>query len=417
MSLLTLDLQIPKSESLNIPQLLNGSAGEVLSWNLLYSDPQSAYYRIELFQTKSSPDELETKILSGCPQARVKIKDESAAAADPLLQVTPARALDFRKAFHRTSPEFIESTAQTAIRERKDLRKLAMIRDRVLFLSDGAALSLRQRAAIALERDAYLACKFGDLQAVPMLLEARNDEEFLKSVLCLAQNAFVIRLSMLAKNQAVQLAERIAEQLPIPLLHAEYIETSAIIAAIAANAFSFHKVDLTGKTIAIIGLGPASLGLMQILKRMGASKLYGVDAEYSQATRFEREGGIATSIDFAIERSDALIVTPGTPVLLDGRKLTPGQIVLSFTPGTVEIGGLTPEATERIHFCQEPHPIYASPGILRGIHEFGIESVSIEMAFRAAQVLVERCGDNRFLPIPSESLIQAQADSLKGFGR
>jgi len=417
MSLLTLDLQIPKSESANIPQLLNGSAGEVLSWNLLYSDPQSAYYRIELFQSKSTPAELEHKIMSGCPQARVKIKDETALASDSLLQLKPARALDFRKAFHRTSPELIENASQTVIRDKRDLQKLSLIKDRVLMISDGGALAVRQRAVIALERDAYLACKFANLQSLHLLIDARNEEEFLKTALSISPNASLLRVSMLAKNLAVTLCDRIAEQATVPLVHAEYLETSSIIAGIVCNAARFHKTDINGKTIAIVGLGPASLGLMQILKRMGAAKLYGVDSEYSQATRFEREGGIATSLDFALERADMLVIMPGTQVIIDSRKIIAGQIFLSFMNGAIDTAGLAPGAKDKIHFCQDPHPIYASPGIPMGIHEFGIESVTIEIGVRIAEVLIERCGDNRFLPIPSEALIDAQSQSLKKLGR
>lgn len=409
MSLLTLDLQLPRNESQNIPRLLNGSAGQVLSWNLLYSDPQTSYYRIELFGT-SAPEELEAHILEGCPQARVKIKDDTAHGSEALLAIGPARSLDFRKAFHRTSPEVVEESASLLLKNREDARELPMVKERALFISDGGALRVKNQALLSLERDGYLACKFSGMQAMPLLLDARNEEEFIKSVMALAGNVSVIRLSMLQRTISRQIVERITEQASVPVIHAEYLEASATIAAIVCNALQYHSMTLDEKVVAIVGLGPCALGLSRILSRMGASKLYGVDTEYTLNSRFEKDGGTATSLDFALERSDVVVISPGTQVLIDPKRLRENQLVLSFAPSAIDMSALKPEVSKSVHLCEEPHPIYALPGLLAGVHAGA--KADIEISIRIAEVLVGRCGDNRFLPIPSESLVRAEAEAV-----
>lgn len=409
MSLLTLDVQLPRNATGNLPQLLNGSASDVISWNLLYSDPQSSYFRIELLGHARAVD-VESRILEGCPQARVKIKDDSA-APEALLQTTP-RSLDFRRAFHRTSPEFIED-ASASIANRADARRLTGISNRALLLSDGSVFQPRQRALLNMERDAYLICKFTDHEAFPLLLETRNEEEFIRNALAVAGNASLVRVSLLQRNLAAAVAERLAEQLECPLVHAEQIETAAILAAIVRNAANFHKTDLSGKNVGIVGLSPAMCGMAELMRRMGAARTYGIDTEYSAASRFERDGGIATSLDFALERCDFLVIGPQTPVLIDSKRLNESQIVLSFTQQTLD--GHSDAAMERYHYCQEPHPIYAAPGLTASVFRYGMERIGMEVSQRIAEVLIERCGENRFLPLPSESLIQAQIDALGSF--
>jgi hypothetical protein len=411
MSLLTLDVQLPKNATGNLPQLLNGSASDVISWNLLYSDPQSSYFRIELLGHARAID-VESRILEGCPQARVKIKDDSA-APEALLLTTP-RSLDFRRAFHRTSPEFIED-ASSAVTSRAEGRKLTGISNRALLLSDGNLFQVRQRALLGMERDAYLICKFTDHEALPLLLETRNEEEFIRNALAVAGNAAVIRLSMLQRHQAGAVVERMQEQLECPVIHAEHVETAAILAAMVRNAANFHKTELAGKNIGIVGLSPSMCGLAELLRRMGAAKTYGIDTDYSAASRFEKEGGIATSLDFALDRCDFIVIGPQTPVLIDGKRLNESQIVLSFTQQTLD-GKPGESALERFHYCQEPHPIYAAPGLMASVFRYGISRVGSEVSQRLAEVLIERCGENRFLPLPSETLIQAQVQALAPLG-
>lgn len=412
MSLLTLDVQLPRNASGNLPQLLNGSANDVISWNLLYSDPQSSYFRIELLGHTRAAD-VESRILEGCPQARVKIKDDSA-APEALLHTTP-RSLDFRRAFHRTSPEFVEDAAGS-IGSRADARKLTGIENRALLLSDGSMFQVRQKALLGMERDAYLICKFTEHEALPLLLETRNEEEFIRNSLALAGNASVVRLSMLQRHMAAAVVDRMQEQLECPLIHAEQVESASILAAIVRNAGHFHQTELGGKNVGLIGLSPAMCGLAELLRRMGAVKVYGIDTDYSVASRFEREGGIATSLDFALERCDFLIIAPQTPVLIDSKRLKEGQIVLSFTASTLDAASQEKQP-ERYHYCQEPHPIYAAPGLMASVFRYGIDSVGAEAALRLAEVLIERCGDNRFLPLPSEALIQAQVQALAPLGK
>lgn len=406
MSLLTLDVQLPKTSAGSLPLLLNGSANDVISWNLLYSDPRSSYFRIELLGHARAQD-VESRILEGCPEARVKIKDDSA-FTDPLLHTTP-RNLEFRKAFHRTSPEFIEDSTNS-IETRADARKLAGIDRRILLLTDGSLHTLRQRALPALERDAYLVCKFTEFEGLPLLLDTRNEEEFIRNAIALSANAAMIRLSLLQRHVARATAERLMEQTDVPVVLAEQIETAAILAAIIHNAAAFHGLSLEGKNFGLVGLGPAMCGLAELLRRFKAGKIYGIDTEYSAASRFERDGGIATSLDFALERADFLVVAPQTPVLIDALKLRPEQVVLSFTPGTLAQPG---DRHERFHYCQEPHPIYAAPGLAGAMLRFSLRSADAETSLKLARVLIERCGDSRFLPLPSESLIQAQIEALK----
>ena len=162
----------------------------------------------------------------------------------------------------------------------------------------------------------------------------------------------------------------------------------------------------------IIGLGPEGHGLKQFLAQMGVARILGIDADFRQLTRFEKRDGIASSIDHVYDNADFLLITPGYKTRLDEKRLHPGQIILSFSPGVVDESSLEQTIAERIYQGPDPHPIFIMPGLIGAIRQSRIQRINIDHLYRLMSTLTGRASEYSFLPAPSTELFKAQFQAL-----
>lgn len=386
---------------------------EVVSTNMLYSDLSSAYYRLEVFAPQQKKIQLDTLIEERFPDSKFHLREDLSLYKKPLIDIQPQKSIEFRKAFMATSPAALESAIQNLLPRKEDLCKYTG--HRMGLISDGTALELPHQVTMQLERDAFLVARHAGVQAIPIWFNSKNEEEFLKTVVSIAQNYFLIRLSNLKREFAIDITDRIEEIIDIPLIHAEFLETATVIAAILKNAARIHSMEIRGKTIGIVGLGPAGHGLKDLMVMMGAARIFGIDADSRQLTRFEKRDGTATSLDHIYDNADFIIITPGTITLLNERRFHPGQIVLCFQPDLIELDRLDPEVRARTYQGYEPHPVFILPGIVSAAQKYRIRKITMDMRLKLLETLLEKSGDNRLLPVPSADLFRAQTEALEVF--
>ncbi|MCB1323814.1 MAG: hypothetical protein H7A21_12320 [Spirochaetales bacterium] len=409
MSLYTVDLQVPRGQNTRLLDILNAPGVEPVSANLLYSDPRSTYYRVEI-STADDAQTLEALLKKSAPDSEFRVRSDTSLFEGNLIDIVPGRSIDFRRSFIATSPTTIEEVATRRYAQRTSTNSLTG--NRIGLLSDGSGLEAQHHALLRLERDAFLLARHTDLQPIPLWLETRNEEEFIKTAVALSVNFFALRITGLSRDYAMDVCERLEEQVQIPVIHGEAIETAVMMAAILENAVRHFQATLEDKVAAVIGLGPAGHGLKNFLARLGLKKIYGIDADFRQLTRFERVHGIASSIDAVYDSADFIIVTPGYRTTLDPKRFRPGQIILCFSPGVVQRSELPAGVSDRFFEASEPHPVFVLPGLLGALHTAGRKRLMEEDLRRILQTLAVRPGDPGFLPVPSADLFRAQFRSL-----
>jgi D-isomer specific 2-hydroxyacid dehydrogenase, NAD binding domain len=406
MSLYTIDIQLPRKRAPHVLGIFERRSGvDVISTSLLYSDLRAAYYRLEIVANETLKSELESALSAEGDEIQCKFREELSMYRRPLVELSAARRIEFKKSFVTTAPAALRLAQETLYSAPGSLAQLSS--ERCLFLSDGAAFEARHLAAIELERDAYLAARNANVFAWPLWVDARNEEEFIKTAASLAPNVFALRLSRLQRETAVEIAERIQEALPIPVIHAEFAETALLMTAALQNAARLHNLELSGRTAAILGLGPAGHGLAKFLERMGLARIYGLDPDARQLTRFERGVGIASSLDHVAQNADFVIVTPEYPGKLDARIFRSEQLILSFAPA-FDPDALDGPPAARWYQGAEPHPVFILPGLMGALQRSQEKTVTPQLLDRLLTTLTDRPGDSGFLPAPSQELFQSQ---------
>jgi malate dehydrogenase (oxaloacetate-decarboxylating) len=278
-------------------------------------------------------------------------------------------------------------------------------------LSNGLAHEFPARVALELERDAFLVNRHAGLQTFPLWVRSRHDEEFIKTAIALAPNFFALRISSFARDDALDILERLEAECDQPIILAEYLESAGLITAILKNAARLHGIQLEGATAGIIGLGPAGHGIARLLERLGVKRIFGIDHDSRQLSRFEKGPGIASSLDHVYDNADFIIISPDYPTRLHEERLHEKQLVLSFTPGALDI-----EAAEKngafVFQGFPPHPVFILPGLLGAIHHNRLKRVEPEHILKLVETLAVRSGEGQFLPAPSTELFRSQINSL-----
>lgn len=409
----TVDVQVPRKQGASVLALFeeNGrGAVDIVSSNLLYADLKAAYYRLEVFTRGSDRTLLEEILNKGGADVSYRIRQEVSAYEGPLFETVPARGIDFKKSFTVTTPALLDLAVEELYARPQDTERLSG--RRIGLISDGSLYQQPHRSSVILERDAYLLTRHAQVQAFPLRLDTRNEEDFIRAVQALSTNFFAVRLSGLNRDYALEVVERLDELVNVPVIHAESMERPVMMAAILQNAARIHGAETAGKTAAIIGLGPEGVGMLPFLGRLGLQKVYGIDTDLRQVSQFEKRGGIASSIDHVYDYADFVIISPDVPGKLDGSRFHEGQIVLSFSPGQIDLSVMPERIAARCYQGGEPHPVFVLPGLTGAVQRRKPERVSQELLTRMYETLVTKNNDAGFLPVPSQELFKAQFEAV-----
>ena len=415
MSLYTLDLQVPQNRAAALLQKLQAEreAGtfDVISSNVLYSDLNASYYRLEIFSARPAEDRVREILEPEGEDVVFQIREDLSLYDRPLVEMVPRSGLEFRRTFMMTSPEALATAQESLLPQRSQLAERRVTKIRLGLFSNGLALDKPHQATMQLERDAFLIARHGGVQAFPLWIETNNEEQFIRTVVSLAANFFCVRLSGLSRTDADDIVVRITEQVSVPVIHAERDETAVAMAAVVLNAAHRHDLQVDGLSVGIVGLGPDGLSLGELLLSFGFGKVFGIDGDPRQLTRFERGPGIATSLEHMYENADLVVVTPEYQTNIEQSRLRPEQIFLSFSPGAV-IRSESAAPAARFYHGYAPHPVFVLPGLVAAAQQHGLKSIDLAVRRKLTETLRAHSGPKQLLPVPTAELIRNQISAM-----
>lgn len=191
------------------------------------------------------------------------------------------------------------------IKENKDLsfeytcrgNMVAVITDgtRVLGLGDIGP----EAAMPVMEGKAALFKTFADVDAVPVCLDTKDPEEFIKIVKCLQPNYAGINLEDISSPKCYDIECRLKEICDIPVFHDDQHGTAIACLAAVIGALRLVKKDIKTAKFVVNGCGAAGSAIGRLLVSMGAANVIMVD----------RFGALYEGIDAKLDRIQAYLAT------------------------------------------------------------------------------------------------------------
>ena len=282
----------------------------------------------------------------------------------------------------------------------------------VAVVSDGSAvLGLGDIGAEAsmpvMEGKSNLMKKFGDVDGVPICIEADSAEDIIEHVQREAPTFGAVNLEDIKAPRCFKAEEKLKQKLDIPVFHDDQHGTAIVVGAALRNALELAEKDIEDVRIVISGAGAAGIAVANFLIEAGAENIIPLDssgvlrtedensykAELAEKTLASEESG---SLEDAMEDADVFIGL-SAPGIVSGdmvESMAENPIVFALANPEPEI--LPPEAREagafitatgRSDFDNQVNNSLAFPGVFRGALDVRASDINEEMKIAASDAI------------------------------
>ncbi len=285
---------------------------------------------------------------------------------------------------------------------------------RVLGLGDiGPAASLP-----VMEGKALFYAMFVDLNAVPIVLDAKDPDEVIETVVRLAPGFGGIHLEDIATPGAYRVEEELDRRLDIPVMHDDQHGTATVLMAAVLSAARTVGRPLEDLVFGQVGLGAAGSAIASLASTLPFREVLAYDPSPAAAARLERiaaetapttAGHDPAHLDTVLDRADVLVLTTGRAGLLSPDRVRPGQIVFALTNPVPEISVEAARASGAALAADGSivNNVLAYPGLFRGALDAGAPAITPGMKRAAAQTLAGLAPAGALVPDPLDRTVHA----------
>jgi malate dehydrogenase (oxaloacetate-decarboxylating) len=276
-----------------------------------------------------------------------------------------------------------------------------------------------------MEGKALLYKYLGGVDAVPIMLDTKDPDAIINTVLMLQPGFGGVNLEDIANPKCFYILDTLREKAEIPIWHDDQQGTATVTLAGLINALKVVGKKMSEVKIAFIGTGASNVACSRLIFGWGAdpAKCFMVDtkgilgkhrkdlemrkAEYKDKWKLcniTNAGGRAGDIPDAMKAADVVIALSksGPGVLLPEWIKTMAKDAVVFVcanpvpeiwPWEAKEAGAAVVATGRSDFPNQVNNSLGFPGIFRGTLDVRAKTITDEMCFAAAQALADHVGD------------------------
>lgn len=286
--------------------------------------------------------------------------------------------------------------------------------DTVAIISDGSAVlglgDIGPQASLpVMEGKAQLFSSFAGLKAVPLVLDERDVDTLVDTIVALAPSFGGINLEDIAAPRCFEIEQKLIERVNIPVMHDDQHGTAVVILAALRNATRLLERDLKDLRIVISGAGAAGVATVDMLRNAGATDIVVLDsrgvihADRGDLGPVKQElaaktnpRGVTGGVDEAFTDADTFIGVSGGSIGEDAlRLMAQDPILFSLANPNPEIDPeLAPKygavvATGRSDLPNQINNVLAFPGIFHGALAANATAITPEMKLAAAGAIAD----------------------------
>ena len=276
-----------------------------------------------------------------------------------------------------------------------------------------------------MEGKALLYKYLGGVDGVPIMIDTKDPEAIINTVLMLQPGWGGVNLEDIAQPKCFRILDTLREKAEIPIWHDDQQGTATVTLAGLINALKVVGKKISEVSIAFIGSGASNVACSRLIFGWGAdpARCYMVDskgilgkhrkdiemrkAEFVDKWRLcqitnelGREGGIpeamkGVDVVIGLSQSGPGVILPEwvSTMAKDAIVFACANPVPEIWPWEAKAAGARIVATGRSDFPNQINNSLGFPGIFRGALDVRARTITDEMCFAAAQALAEHIGD------------------------
>jgi malate dehydrogenase (oxaloacetate-decarboxylating) len=320
----------------------------------------------------------------------------------------------------------------------------------VAVITDGSAvLGLGDVGPLAalpvMEGKVALLREFGDVDAIPLLVDERDPDRFVDIVARVSLGFGGINLEDISAPRCFEIEGKLRQRLDIPVFHDDQHGTAVVVLAALMNAARVVGRDLSSLRVVVQGMGSAGVAVANLLMAAGVEDLVPVDIDgivepkrgagtdpiRRRVARQANPRALTGTKDVALAGADVFIgVSGGNSITVEQvRTMSEDRIVFALANPTPEIDPdlARPEvrvmATGRSDHPNQINNVLCFPGLFRGLLDAAATAVTDTMKVAAAHAIAGVVGDDlgpdhvipsafdrRVAPAVAEAVAQAARD-------
>ena len=290
---------------------------------------------------------------------------------------------------------------------------------------------------------------FGDVDAVPLCIDSRDVDEFVRTVQLISKSFGGINLEDISAPRCFEIERRLKECCEIPVFHDDQHGTAVITLAGLSNALKLVGKKLPDVRIVLNGAGAAATAITKLLITAGAGDVTLCDRsgaiwkgrtehmnsakqEIAEITNPRRLKGRLADV---IAGADVFIGVSAPGILTTGmvRSMNRDAVIFACANPTPEIfpddakaGGAAVVSTGRSDYPNQVNNVLCFPGIFRGALDVRASDINDTMKLAAAEAIAglvsdeELCADyilpKAFDPRIKEAVSAATAAAARASG-
>ena len=295
----------------------------------------------------------------------------------------------------------------------------------VAVISDGTAvLGLGDIGPLAslpvMEGKSILFKEFADVDAFPIVLDTKDVNEIVETVVRIAPTLGGINLEDISAPRCFEIEKKLKERLNIPIFHDDQHGTAIIVLSGLMNALKIVNKKVEDLKIIVNGAGSAGTAITKLLLSYGAKNIIVCDragalnrnstysnpyfTELSNITNPNNESGLLCDV---IKNADVFIGV-SAPNIVSKEMVTSmnsDSILFAMANPTPEIfpddaknAGAKVIGTGRSDFPNQINNVLAFPGIFRGALDVRATEINEEMKIAAAHAIADSVSDEELNP-------------------
>ena len=295
----------------------------------------------------------------------------------------------------------------------------------VAVISDGTAvLGLGDIGPLAslpvMEGKSVLFKEFADVDAFPIVLDTKDVDEIVETVVRIAPTLGGINLEDISAPRCFEIEKKLKERLNIPVFHDDQHGTAIIVLSGLINALKIVNKNIEDLKIVVNGAGSAGTAITKLLLSYGAKNIVvcdrdgalNRDIEYSNKyfeelaniTNPNNESGILKDV---IKNADVFIGVSAPNIVSKEmvKSMNSDAILFAMANPTPEIfpddakeAGAKVIGTGRSDFPNQINNVLAFPGIFRGALDVRATEINEEMKIAAAHAIANSVSDEELNP-------------------
>lgn len=336
----------------------------------------------------------------------------------------------------------VAAVSQRVADHPEEAYQLTMKGNTVAIVSDGSAVlglgNIGPEGALpVMEGKAILFKAFAGLDGVPIVLDAQNPEDIIRTVRAIAPTFGGINLEDIAAPGCF-IIENALQDVGIPVFHDDQHGTAIVLLAGLMNAARSVGKKIEDLQVVINGAGAAGTAIARLLRCVGHNpniclpvrQVYVCDSrgiispdrqdlnKYKQELLgYTNQDGLSGKLPDALRNADAFIGVSRGNILsaADVKRMASDPIILAMANPIPEImpdvamkAGAAVVGTGRSDFPNQVNNVLAFPGIFRGALNAKAKRISESMKIAAAHALAEAVPDptpQKILPDPLDKSV------------